>query len=869
MIQLLERDSQLATLGELQGVVASGSGRAVFVAGEAGAGKSALVQRFCDSAADTARVMVGYCDALASPRPLGPLVDIAPSLGAEVTELLKSRRRHELFDATLGALGGHHQPSIVVFEDLQWADQSTMDLLRFLGRRLSTTGALLVGTYRDDEVGPEHLFRTVLGDLASCRWVDRMVVPPLSEGAVASLAAGSRIDPAVLHRDTGGNPFFVTEVLASGEPGVPSAVADAVISRASRLSAPARFALEAAAVIGSRVEPALVLRIGGVDALALDECVSAGMLQFKASVFAFRHELARQAIRSATPPHRRVSLHAEVLGLLRRGNAGPDLLARMADHAEEAGDADAVLDFAPRAAEVASGLQAHRQAESQYARALRFAEAAPAETHAVLLERRSYECYLIDHLADAIDATHQALEIWRRLDRPLRVGDNLRLLSRLHWVCGHHAEAERAGSEALKVLETLPVGPEMAMAVSNQSQLGMLASDYERAITWGERAIAMAREVGDRRVLANALNNVGTARMMGGDVAGEEVLLESLRIAVDDGFEDDASRAWSNLSAACAQQSDFVRARQYLAEGMAYCSEHDLYASGLCMAAAHAFYLVNEGSWDEALRKANSLLEERKLARISKIQLILIQARVRSRRGEADVWPLLDEALELAVPTEELQFLGDVAAARAEARWLSGDTARIESEVRPAFELAVRLKDSWFMGELAFWLWRAGHLAEAPTGAVPLFALQIAGDWSGAAERWTAIGFPYHAAEALADGDETAVRQALAEFERLGARPAAAEAARRLRAMGARGVPRGPRSSTKANAAGLTAREQEILQLVAEGLTNHDIARRLFLSDKTVGHHVSAILAKLGVPSRTQAARFAPTRDAGQLTAPG
>ena len=868
MTQLLEREDQLATLGALQGAVASGSGRAVFVAGEAGAGKSALVRQFCDSAAGTSRVMVGFCDALASPRPLGPLVDIAPSLGGDVTELLKSRRRHELFEATLAALASQRQPSIVVFEDLQWADQATLDLLRFLGRRVSATGTLLVGTYRDDEVGPEHLFRVVLGDLASCAWVDRMLVPPLSQAAVASLSAGSRIDPAALHRDTGGNPFFVTEVLASGEPGVPAAVADAVVSRASRLSPLARFALEAAAVIGSRVEPALVLRIGGVDALALDECVSAGMLSFTPPFFGFRHELARQAIRSATPPHRRVSLHAEVLGLLRGSATGPELLARLADHAEEAADADAVLEYAPRAAELASGLQAHRQAETQYARALRFADAAAPETRAILLERRSYECYLIDHLADAIEATNQALELWRQLDRPLKVGENLRLLSRIHWVYGQRAEAEGAAGEALAVLEPLPPGPELAMAVSNQSALGMLAGDHDRAISWGERAIAMARQLGDHGVLVNALNNVGSSRLLRGDLAGEELLLESLRIAVEDGFEDDAARAYSNLAAGWSNISEFKRARTYLDEGLAYCNQHDLYAAGLCIAAGQSSCLVNEGRWDEAMTSATSLLEERRLARISKIELILVQARVRARRGEPDVWPLLDEALELAVPTAELQFLGLVAAARAEARWLSGETALVEAEVRAAFEMAVSLNDSWYLGQLAFWLWKAGHLTEPPLGAAPQFALQIAGDWKGAAERWTAIGFPYEAAQALADGDEAAVRGALAEFERLGARPAAANAARRLRVMGAHGIPRGPRSSTRANAAGLTAREQEILQLVADGLTNRDIASRLFLSEKTVGHHVSAILGKLGVPSRTQAARFAARQEIGQLTAP-
>jgi DNA-binding CsgD family transcriptional regulator len=181
--------------------------------------------------------------------------------------------------------------------------------------------------------------------------------------------------------------------------------------------------------------------------------------------------------------------------------------------------------------------------------------------------------------------------------------------------------------------------------------------------------------------------------------------------------------------------------------------------------------------------------------------------------------------------------------------------------------MAVSLNDSWYIGELGFWLWKAGGLTETPAGAAPQFAMQIAGDWKGAAERWTAIGFPYEAAQALADGDEAAARQALAEFDRLGARPAAAEAARRLRLMGVRGIPRGPRSSTKANAAGLTSREQEILQLVADGLTNRDIAARLFLSEKTVGHHVSAILGKLDVPSRAQAARFAAMHESGQPTA--
>ena len=857
-MNLLERDEQLATLGSLLVDAEGGGGRLAFVAGDAGSGKSALLRQFCDSVSRTTPTMWGICDALGTPRSLGPLLDIEPQLGDGIGPLLKEGLRAEVFDATLRVLNCRDRASLVVFEDLHWADEATLDLLRFLGRRLAGLRVLLVASYRHDELGPDHPLRLLLGDLAPVDAVRRLIVPPLSVSAVGQLAAGTDIDPISLHRETGGNAFFVTEVLAGGDDTLPPTVSDAVLARAARLSAGARRALQAAAVAGPRFEPALVGQMDDMTPSAVDECVGGGLLEFAPPLYEFRHELARQAVLSGISPARRATLHAEMLAILRRSPDADAQLDRLAHHAESAGDAEATLEFAPAAAAVAASLKSHRSAAAHYSQALRFASRLDVRKRAELFELASYERHLIDDLGDALRLVEQSVQLWREVGDQRRVGDMLRWLGRLRATYGETPEGEAAAAEAVSVLETLPPGRELAMAYSTMGSFSMVARRREQAEFWSEKAITLARELGEQRIVAHALNNMGAVRMTTGDAGGEEQLLESLRMSVALGLEDDAARAWTNLSAGCVYMGRMASALAYCVEGMRYCVEHDLEPNRVCIGGSLVELRFVMGDWDAATALADELSHGGRLARITKVPLNAIVARVCTRRGDGDPWPLLDEALETALRAGDLQYVAPVVAARAEACWFGGRVNEIPTEVADTLEQALRLRASDFVGELSYWMWKAGALT-TPIDVAPLaWNAWIRGDWNASREAFLEHCMPYEAALALAESDdEDDLRKAISELARFGAKPAIAEVTRRMRALGVSSVPRGPRPRTQQNPAGLTAREMEVLALLSEGLRNPDIAQRLFLSQKTVDHHVSSILGKLNVRTRTDAAKRA------------
>jgi DNA-binding CsgD family transcriptional regulator/tetratricopeptide (TPR) repeat protein len=847
----LEREGALVSLQQAFDDVHAGSGRLVLVSGEAGVGKTALTRAFCDDRRRTARILWGACDSLFTPRPLGPFLDVAEAVGGELGELVAAGAKP--YEVAAALVRGLHTPTILVLEDVHWADEATLDVLKLLGRRIGVVRALVLASYRDDELDNRHPLRIVLGELATSERVDRVTLAPLSRVGVVKLAEPYGVDPEELHRTTAGNPFFVTEVLAAGRGEVPQTIRDAVLARAARLSPAARSLLEAVAVVPSQAELSLLEALAGRDIDHLEECLTSGMLSPVPEGVAFRNELARLAVEDSLTPTRAAMLHRTALATLAEPPTGELDLTRLAHHAEAAGSAEAVLRYAPAAAHQAALLGAHREAAAQYARALRFNDALPPTESADLLEHRSYECYVTGQFEEGIDAQQRALELRQRIGDPQKEGDSLRSLSRLLRFIGRTVEAAEVGREAVTLLQGLPPGRELAMAYNNLSHICVTADDTEGAAAWGARAHELAERLGDIESLVYALINIGAADFLAGRPGGTEKLERSVILAQQERLEELAGRALLNLVWWPLRNRSYELAGANLEAGLEYCGERGLDLWQLFLLACRARLELDHGRWSEAGDVALSVLHNPRTWPVPRVFALAVLGLVRARRGDPDVWPPLDEALAMAEPPGELQRIAPVVAARAGALWLTGEHDTVARATESALALATHRRASWVIGELACWRWRAGIQEEIPAGIPEPYVRQLSGDWTGAAELWTMIGCPYEAALALADGDDDALRRALEALNELGARPAAAIVARRLRKHGARDVPRGPRPSTRANPAGLTGREVEVLGLVAEGLRNGDIAERLFLSRRTVDHHVSAILRKLEVRTRVEA----------------
>ena len=837
----------------LAGVRSTSEGRLVLVGGEAGVGKSLLLRTFCERQDKPVRILWGACEPLLAPRPLGPLLDVAEATGGELEKLVAGAARpHDVAAELLRELRAHGL-TVLVFEDVHWADEATLDVLTLLAARIASAPALVLASYRDDELDRAEQLRVVLGELANRP--ARLRIEPLSQAGVAELAEPYAVDAAELYRRTGGNPFYVVEVLAAGVEHIPETVRDAVLARAVRLSKPARRLLEVVAIVPGQVDLWLLELLAGelVDRLA--ECLASGMLSPGRAHVAFRHELARLAIEESMSPNRRVALHRDALAALAaRGGDDPDF-ARFAHHAEAAGDAEGVLRWAPRAAERAASSGAHREAAAQYARAIRFADGCSLQTRAELLQRRADECYMTDQFTEAIEAQEGALECHRRLGNLRGEGDSLRSLSRLLRYVGRTADGQAAALEAVELLEQIPPGHELAIAYSTVSHLCMAMEDRVGTKAWGTRALELARRLDDPEALVYALTNIGAVDFLAGAPDGRATLERALGLAQRHGLEEHTGRALLNLVLWPIRHRMFALAAHYLEIGREYCIERGLDTWRLYLHACRARLRLDLGDWNEAGDAAALVLRDPRSAPVPRVWALAALGAVRARRGDPDASGALGEAHALAEPTGELQRIGPVAAARAEAAWLAGENAIVADATDAALDLAMHCQSMWIAGELSYWRWQAGLRDELPATAVAEpYRLSMAGEWARAAQLWRQIGCPYEAALALAESDDhRTVRQAIDELQRLGASPAAAIVARRLRERGVRGVPRGPHSRTRTNPAGLTARELEVLALLAEGLRNKQIALRLVVSDKTVDHHVSAVLRKLDVGSRGEA----------------
>jgi DNA-binding CsgD family transcriptional regulator/tetratricopeptide (TPR) repeat protein len=852
---LLERAAFLDTLAQYAAEAIAGAGRLVLLAGEAGVGKTALVEAFHERDGG-ARWLWGSCDGLSTPQPLGPLLDVAQALGGELDEGVASgASRQALFSTFLRVVEAPDRLTVVVIEDVHWADEATLDWLRSLSRRLASKRVLLIATYRDEGVGENDGLRQAIGDLATQRVTRRIWLPPLTPDGVRDLTGGSGMDAQAVYELTGGNPFYVTEVLEASPRAMPPTVLDAVMARVARLPADARRALEAAAVIGPRIEPWLLEAVADDAAGGTDACLASGTLIAHDEEWTFRHELTRRAVEDSIPRHRRAKLHAAVLAHLPA--AGPKASpARLAHHAEMAGDGQAVVRHAWEAGRRAALLRSHHEAAAQYRRALRFAVDLQVADRARLYEDLARELSLIDHWEESREARAAALALWRDLGDVPRIGENLRLLARALWRLCEGAEAELTSVEALSVLQSAREGPELGWAYAHLGAVRGDNSQNDEAIALSRRALELAERLGEPRLMSYALNTIGCSRLaLGGE--GWESLERALQIARDHDAEEEAGRAYANLYQLAVDRLRMAPYEWCHEEAMRYCEEHDLGTYTLCLSGTRGTALLRLGRWDEAVALCRSALAG-VASPINRLHLLIPLATIQARRADADAGALLDEAWRLAQAAGEPGWLTLVATARLEAAWLTGKLGGAAVEAEKLYETTRSTGDPWYLGPLAAWLVRAGVAVDEP-GALPEpFASEIRGDYLQAAEMWRGFQCPYEEALALAvAGGEGALRRALEILDELGAAPAAAAVRRSLRALGVRSIPRGAQAATKAGPFRLTKREQEVLALVAAGLANGEIAGRLFISERTVEHHVSAVLAKTGAGSRLVAARDA------------
>ena len=857
---MLERDAELAALAHAAREAADRHGSVVLVKGEAGIGKSSLVEALRSHLPAEGRMLVGYCDDLATPRTLGPFRDLVGSVGTELSHaVMDGSERDRVLTALRTELTWPDHPTVLVIEDVHWADDATLDALRYLIRRIADLPAVLILTYRDDELNREHPLHGLLGQASRSDHVRHLPLRRLSQQAVRQLSAGSSVDAHDLFELTSGNPFFVHELLASAQgEHVPPTIADAVLARVRSLDPSVQDMLEQLAVVPSVLDRWLVDVLvpgagqggeGTVAALAAAE--ERGLLSVSTRKIAFRHELTRRAVADAVPAARLMALNQRVLDAL-IDHDGSDV-SRIVHHAAQAGDQDAIIRYGPVAGRDAAGAGAHREAVAHFGLVLEHQDRFAPGERAELLAQYAIECYTIGAIDKAVGAGQRAVEESRSLDDPCPLGSSLRWLSRIWWMAGNRANAEQAGQEAISVLERAGDSRLLALALSNESQLCMLAHRLAESVEYGERAATLARETGDAAVMAHALTNIGISRWLLGDPAGQPLLDEALRVALEAGDVEDACRAYVGLVWNLLNWVRLDEAERYLTAAMKLAEDTEFFGILSYMQAARARLDFARGSWDEAVRDAEAAVDAFLPARCP---ALIVLGRVHARRGQPQASRLLSSAWKLAVQIDELQRLGPAAAARAEDAWLRGDHARALDIAAPVYTEARRLGDRAHQAELGYWLAKAGQPAEAASDHP--YALQAAGRWREAAELWQAAGCPYEHAAALAESPEPGDLLASLEIlDELGATPLATLVRGRLRALGTTRIPRGPRGETRVNPAGLTTRQVEVLRLLGMGYTNAQIASQLVVSVRTVDSHVAAVLAKLGAASRREAAASA------------
>ncbi|NMN97245.1 LuxR family transcriptional regulator [Nocardiaceae bacterium YC2-7] len=860
-MMLTEREHEFGELETRAADARAGRGGAMLVCGESGGGKTSFVESFIRELDAEVRVLWGACDPLSTPRPLGPLHDLADQFDPTTQLLLRnSDQPFDIFAAVFDDLRA--EPTIVVLDDLHWADQATIDLFRFLLRRAPQTNLFLIGIARDDEVGVTHPLRGLLGDVARSPHARSLTLPPLSLHAVTRLVGDRSVDPAWLHRVTGGNAFFVCEMLDHRTGELPTTVRDAILARTAGLDSASWDLLNLLTCAPGAIADHLLADLG-VTMSALRALDDAKLIRRNDRGVAFRHDLCRLAITSVIPPGAEPELHRRFINA-HHASSNPDP-AVITHHALGAGNRSLITQAATDAGRAAARTGAHTQATEFFRIAL---DQGGIQHHieAEVLELLAAEYYLTDRLDDAIDACRRAMVLREAMRADTAVSANHHALAVYEWYNANRAVAEEHVAAAIAGLDgnSGPDEPtklaQLGHAFALQAFLAVQSSRLDTAAQLLERAGEIAAKAGDPTLVVRVELILGFCAILSGRQVARNGLLEILTGGprhIDEIY----SSGYTNLTYFDVEQRRLDAATDLLDVSIPLMVEHDLPVCHVVQLGSRSRLKLLVGDWSGALADSDLVLGKRS-APLARTWPLLIRALVSLRRIGDDLGGL-DEAWHLAWRFGEPVRLIPVASAIVEKTWLTGMADDRLDQCRSLLDSSPAVGLEWTRGDLAMWLYRIGDCVE-PGSVAPPYRLLLDGQHQAAGESFEKLSTPYDAAHAFVDsGDAALARRALDILDRLGADAVAAKVRYDLRARGATAVPAPRRATTLANPAGLTTRQIEVLRLLESGLTNAELAEQLYLSVKTVDHHVSAILNKLQVTGRREAVRRA--RETGIL----
>ena len=844
-MELLERDAELSALEQAVGAADRGRGSVVLVTGEPGIGKSALVREFTARVGDRASALVGCCDELISPRPLSALRDLADEVSSPLSSALRGGVPpgvlHSLLVRELRTGG---RPTVLVVEDVQWADQATLDALTIVGRRVPELPAVLILTFRPGELGPTHPLLTTVESLQRAT-AAHLELSALSRRAVRGLAGDAT---ARVYQMTGGNPLLVTQILQE-EDELPPSLSTMVLGRVARLPDASRELLELVSVVPGRVQTAVLDLAEPTWPAAAEPAERSQLISSDADHVWFRQEVSRRAVHSNLPPVARRRLHGRVLTALQQLDADP---AELVHQAAGAGADEIAGEHALPAAHQARAVGSNREAYAHLQRAAAFADRLDLRQRARLWEDLADSAYLVGRTDVALEAASSSVNAHFEAGQPHEAARCLSTRAHLHWMLGNGSQARRDARNAARRLGAGAPEATRAQAWLRLAELSALASRRRESTRWANRALHLAHE--DAEVRARALITLGTMRLQldPDDTATMDQALECCRAARLHHHTLLVRTAFGFVNLQWVRPDEALR---QVHRGRAEARVHEIDTISRYLDGTSAWLHLRAGRTSEATVLARQVSSQGTgPATVADLQARTVMAELSLRHGSDDVDDVLSELADDVDRTRELQRIQPVLELQVEHALLRGAPMPVDR-----FRQVRRIVGSEPLraGGLAGRFWAYAALCRMPSdftgrSSSPHAAMRMH-DWRGAADAFGDVGWWYDRAMLLSvEGSMEALREAMTIARDLGAPRLEEHLSRRLQGNG-RPVPRGPARSTRANPAGLTDRQVEVLGLLQAGLTNAEIAARLQLSVRTVEHHLSDAYAKLEVSGRVEA----------------